>query len=382
MKPQIHNHQLVSKNIDFFVAPMYGIASNQLTGIGNISYTQGLQKQGSYFQLGMDIRRFSELQNPRSQLMVSYNKFKPYAHFYLPKKSLRTSPDKKIGLDFYSLLFQNQFNINEEQNISKNPNFLSKSYHNFLVLNYEVKQNRALNAFYWLIELEQAFTKNRINRAVRDTSTNEMTPLSEEFTTNNHTKLSTIFKYDLDIGIKKRPLKMRFYGSYFLTDPADGFFNFRIGGNGGANDYRRDNLTMNRFAQTGLFSRQVTDDKEFSKFVGLLSTPAQWMWNFNATLPLPGKIPVAPFVELLGFDELQDVLSVNMMYMVGLQITLIPNIFEIYLNLNQTKEYTDFMDRSPANNISQFHERITFKLKLDNLRPLRMKKHLMHTTSF
>lgn len=383
-----HNHELVSKKLNYHLAPMYGLNSQQLTGLGNITYTKGLKKQGSYLQAGIDIRRFSEKASPLSALDVSYNKLKPYFNFYLPKYNLRTSAERKIGIDVHSIWFNNQFDVTQQQQISKNPQFESKIAQNFLVLNYEIKQNRSLNAYYWLIEFEQAFTSNTIQMARRDVhifggeTIIRMVPIGEEQVNNSHSKLSTIFKYDLDIGIKKRPLKMRFYGSYFLTDPADGLFNFRIAGNGGVNDYRRDNLMMYRFAQTGLFSRQVTDDKEFSKFVGVLTTPARWMWNFNATLPLPGKIPVAPFIELLSFDNLNSTLGVDVLFMFGMQVTVIPNYLEVYLNFAQTSAYTERMDGLLTNPITKFHERITFKFKLDNLRPFQIKKQIAETTGF
>ena len=192
-------------------------------------------------------------------------------------------------------------------------------------------------------------------------------------------RISAIYKQNIDIGIKDKQMELRVYGAYTINniDGAGRQYQNTIGSTdkAGLYDYRFDEYLLNRNAQVGMLQNQISNRRDFSKFVGLITDNETWMLNTSLTVPLPGKIPIKPYVEFLIYDGIADqnwnTSGAGMVYNVGLEIELIPNRFEIFLNLAQSNDVTTYQEKST---IDGFLERITFVLDLNGLTPPKIKK--------
>ena len=96
-------------------------------------------------------------------------------------------------------------------------------------------------------------------------------------------------------------------------------------------------------------------------------------------MPLPGKLPFKPYLEILTFNDIKDVPfnkeGSSFFYTVGIEIELIPDRLEVFLNLAQSSDVSGYQENGLIG-IDNFGERITFVLDLNNLRPTKVKKQL------
>jgi hypothetical protein len=142
---------------------------------------------------------------------------------------------------------------------------------------------------------------------------------------------------------------------------------------------------LHRNAQDGMFQNQIDNSANASKFVGSIGIPDKWLVSGSITLPLPGTIPIKPYVEFLVYDELSsqqwNISESKMIFNAGLEIEIVKDRFEIFLNLAQSKDVTNYQDGTIGGlpypgTIDTFGERITFVLDLNGLRPNKIKKQL------
>ena len=86
-----------------------------------------------------------------------------------------------------------------------------------------------------------------------------------------------------------------------------------------------------------------------------------------------------PYLEMATVNDIKTARfnssGVGFIYSVGLEIEIIPNRFEIFLNLAQSSDVTDYQENSYSG-INSFTYRITFVFDLNNLTPSKLKKQL------
>ena len=380
-----HNYGLATRKWQFHMIPLYGFKSKTLNGIANIHHTQPLKKTGEALELGVNLQRFNWSENGLYEF--SYSKIKPYLEYHLPKANLRSSVDKMVGLSYYHILFEPGFEIDEERLLSKNPNFPVMKDRQFLALNYQFKNSRKLNPFEFGMEYEygMARTENYLGLRAQDsivgTDTFDFFLLDEiETLRSDHHKISAWLKLNPDIGIKGKPMKIALFVSYFLEGPEFGQFQHTATYTGNRSlysDYRFDELSMYRFAGEGIFRNQIQSKAANSRFLGVLGQSDKMLANAIITVPLPGKIPLKPFVELMTFSELDEAFwnesGTNLIYNVGVEFAVIPDVFTVYFNLLENKEAGVALEEQ---GIDKFKERITFSLNLNDLSPQKLKRRI------
>ena len=91
--------------------------------------------------------------------------------------------------------------------------------------------------------------------------------------------------------------------------------------------------------------------------------------NAIVTVPLPGKLPIRPYMEFMTYTDL-DTRSWNksksaMIYNVGIEVRLIPSFLSVYFNLYQSEDVTTRQES--AIGVDKFMERATFTLNLSKL---------------
>lgn len=392
----LHNYAISNKPFQFHIIPLYSFANKSLNGMADLNYTSTGKGLGQNTVFGLKAMSFSYQEINFGRANYKYAKVSPYLTYNFAKPSLRSPIEKSLKLQYDQIFLSPNFEYNDDTLTRLNT--YRGGTRNFATLTYELKNKRAINGYSLQLMAEYGNINNKVilgdtaNRQVHyyvEDSAGNKSPryyfpnLGKEVESNNFLRLSGVYTYKLDIGIEKKPLELRVYGCYLLKSIPNTIYKNTIGSNDGAGyyDYRFDDVLMHRNADYGVFRNQVSNRRDFSKFVGFITTVPQdkWLISANATLPLPGKLPVKPYLEVLMFNDM-DQLSYNtngakFFYNVGLEIELIPNRLEIFLNLAQSKEVTAWQESSSAN-IDKFLERITFVLDLNNLTPPQIKRNL------
>lgn len=390
----ISNHSIMDKKFRFHLAPLYSFSQNDINGHGELSFTQPLSAAGQYVEFGANLMSYSFEERGLQRNLYQFARVSPFVKYSLPKSSLRTSPDKSLKLQYDLVRLNPQFAFNDDT--LSGPRTYRSRQRNFITLNYVVEQKRKINGYKLDIlaeygEIAQTVVLGDLNdRRIRNITTNPITNESdtlyyfpnvgEDIERDNFLRLSGSFLYKLDIGIEKKPLELRFFGSYLFKEYANTIYKNSIGSTDGAGyyDYRFDDFLMYRNADAGMLRNQISNRRDFSRFVGPVLSSNQWLLNAIVTVPLPGKIPVKPYAELLMVNDMDQV-SFNtgqpLFYNVGLEVEIIPNRLELFFNLAQSEEITAFQERETIG-IDKFLERATFVLDLNNLTLPKLKRTL------
>lgn len=389
----LHNYAISNKPFQFHIVPLYSFENKSLNGLADINYTLTGSGLSQYTQLGIKATSFSFEERNFGRAPYQYLKISPYINYNFAKSRLRSPIEKSIHLQYDQILLNPNFEFNDDT--LSGPKTYRANTRNFATLTYELKNTRAINGYGLQLMAEYGSINNKVvlgdlsNKQIRnitqDTATSKLDTIyyfpniGQEIESNNFMRLSGVYTYKLDIGIEKKPLELRIYGSYLLKSYANTQYKNSVGSNDGAGyyDYRFDDVLMHRNADYGMFRNQVSNRRDFSKFVGSIAQSDKWLISANATMPLPGKLPVKPYFEVLMFNDIDQVSYNNsgakFFYNVGLEVEIIPNRFEIFLNLAQSKDVTDWQETSTAS-IDNFLERITFVFDLNNLTPPKIKK--------
>ena len=384
-----HNYSVSNKPVQWYINPMFGFESEQLTGLAGFNFRIPGNGPGAGLDLNMKVKRFTFSQGSIFNNFL-YTKVQPSLTYHFARESYRSKKSKSIALSFYNIDFSPNFNLDDEQYFSGNDSFKTLNNWKFITLKYSFENKRAINGYAFSIELEQAFAKEKILLGTIDTvmidSNMRRVAIAngEAFEQFTHTKLTAIFEYDLDIGIKKKPMNFRAYFSYFITVPQYGYFLHKVSSTAFVQDYRFDEIAMFRNTDSGMYANQVPLDKDRSRFVGTLGQSNRLMFNLLVTVPLPGKIPLKPYIELMTFTDIEEApfnssssvqATASMIYNLGVELTIIPSVFSIYFNLAQTSNVSEWQNTSFIDK-GEFHKRITFSLDLNNLTPPELKQNI------
>ncbi|MFY0644723.1 MAG: M1 family metallopeptidase [Bacteroidia bacterium] len=380
----LHNYSFSNKAFQYHVAPLFSFEKRQINGLAKLSWTKALKGKASYLEIAMGAQKFTWSQAGFREF--DYIKLEPSVRLHLAKKSMRSPVEKSIGLKMVNTLFSPDFELEEDRQASFNPNYTALDQWQFIVADYRYKKDRKASGFDFHFEIEHGMTRSTNYMGQRDTtfSGNDTTInfllLGTESVNSSHTKLSATFNFKVDIGISNKPMLVRVFGAYLLKTPEDGYFKIPVtytGSRGMYSDYRFDELSLYRNTGTGMMRNQVAVNGSNSRFVGILGQSDKMLSNIIVTIPLPGKIPLKPYIEFLTFTDISDQFwndnKVSFIYNIGVEFPVIPGVFTMYFNLAQSK---DINSAQEGQNIDKFKERITFSLNLNELSPPKIKRRI------
>jgi hypothetical protein len=396
----VHNYALSDKPFQYHVLPMYSFEKNTVNGTAGIECIQALKSASQYLELGITAKKYSFQERTIvrdndgfTEANYNYIKIKPYLTYHFPKVNMRSTYSKTLSLALDQVFLNSQFDLVDTDTLP-GPEWSKSSQRSFATLTYISQNTRVLNGYYFEGSLEYGRIaddrvlgeKVRILNQNNDTI-NVYPKRGTDRSINDFLKLNGLYKYGLDIGIKDKPLEFRVFATYLLKRSNDDIYNSQIGSSNKAGhyDYKFDDFLLHRNAQDGIFQNQIDNSADASKFVGSIGIPDKWLLSANITVPLPGKIPIKPYVEFLVYDDLEtqrwNVSKSKMIFNVGLEIEIIKDKFEIFLNLVQSKDVTNYQDGTVGGlqypgTIDTFGERITFVLDLNGMRPNKLKKSL------
>jgi hypothetical protein len=396
-----HNYAISDKALQYYVMPMYSFEQKTVNGTAAISYTKALTQPAQYMEIGASAKRFSFLNSSENVVLqndgytsprYSYLKVKPYVTYHFPKKNLRSSISKSVTLAIDQVFFKPQFDFISSDTLP-GPVFSKARSNSFVTLTYLSKNTKKINgssfevsAEYGRLTSDEVLAEKVTVISGMDTF-NVFPKVGTNVSSTDFAKIMGTYKYGLDIGIKDKPIEFRVFGTYMLKKSDANQYNNQLGGTdkAGYYDYKFDDYLMHRNATNGLFQNQINNRTNASKFVGPISYGNTWLVSTSITVPLPGIIPLKPYVEFVMFDDLAsqrwNTTGAKLIYNAGIEIELIKDRFEIFFNLAQSADVTNYQDGTNGglaakSQINNFAERITFVLDLNNLTPSKLKKQV------
>ncbi|WP_232373099.1 M1 family metallopeptidase [Pinibacter aurantiacus] len=361
----IHNYQLPLPRLQYVLAPMYGTVSKTFTGIGRVGYNwyQPSQKI-KHIELALSGAKFSTndgVDSNGAKVFAGFYKLVPTLRIDFANKSMLNSIHKWIEWKTY-FIGENNFQYVQkitDSNYYPSPNTYSTRYLNQLT--FGIDNNRVIYPYDAKLQLQQgaSFWKATI--------------------TGNY-----FLNYAKGGGASVRlfAAKFGYIGSRTTTKLFENYrYMPKLTAVKGNEDYTYSNYFFGRNDNDGVASQQtMMRDGDLKilhtdQFASLPNRSDNWVAaiNLNTSLPyqiFPKWIPLKLFFD---FGTTADAWSKDdvtytgsrILYVGGLQLSLLKNVINIYAPLVYSKDFKDELQTDPATNT--FGKRISFSIDIQNL---------------
>ena len=351
----IHNYILPAEKFQFLVSPMYATGSNQLNGLGRISYHWYPGTGGQKAELSLAGETFSGNEftdSANNKKTLRFSKIVPSVKYIFANKNSRSTVTKFIQWKTFFINEQYYFSARDtinHQGIITYPT--ASRYLNQLRL--VIENHRALYPYKGSLLAEQGEGFLRF-----------------AFTGNYY------FNYAKEGGMNVRLFAGKFFylgdKTYLKQAEADAY-HLNMSGPKGYEDYTYSNYFAGRNKFDGFASQQIMNRDGFFKVrTDLLSSKVgktdNWLAaaNFTTDIPkainilqiLPIKIPLKVFVDVGTYAESwqKNAATGRFIYDAGLQVSFFKNVVQVYIPILYSKVYRDY-----------FKSTITEKILLKNI---------------
>ncbi len=363
----VHNYTLPNNKLQFFAAPLYATGSQEINGLGRLSYSVFPGKNGQKLEIGIAGEKFigdSYTDSENKKNYLGFNKIVPSVTYFFANKNHRSPITKYIQ---WKTFFINETSLS----------FTRDTVFQIDVVSYPVK-HRYLNQLKFVIE------NNRV-----------LYPYNASFQIEQGTGFTRLdftagyfFNYEKTGGLNVRLYAGKFFytgDKTFIKQFETDIYHLNLSGPKGYEDYTYSNYFVGRNEFEKLSSQQIMiRDGAFKVRTDLLSNKIgksdDWLTavNFTSTIPkqinplelLPFNIPVKLFADIGTYAEAwkKDAATGRFLYDAGLQVSLLKNIVNIYLPLFYSKVYSDYfkstiLEKRLVKNISFSIDVQNFSLK-------------------
>jgi hypothetical protein len=358
----IHNYHLPSENFQFFLAPLYGIGSKQLNGIGRISYSWYPGGMIRKLELGLNGSRFSTLSGTDSngnKIVGGFYKWVPFLRLTGKTRTPRSSFEDWVEFKTFGI-GEKGFNYVMKSTDSSN-SFPAPQKYSFRYLNqltFHAEDYRVLYPYDIQLQFQQGSEFYRVNLC------------SHYF-----------FNYAQGGGVSMRffTAKFGYIGpktteKEFDTSPyqpkltaSRGYLN---------EDYTYSNYFLGRSEFTGFPSQQIMMKDGGLKirtdlFEDLQGRSDDWIaaLNLNSTLPaqlMPAFIPLRVFADLGTYAGAwgNNPPTSKFLYVCGLQLSFFKGLLNIYAPLVYSIDFSNNLKTVPAENT--FLKKISFSIDIQD----------------
>ena len=362
----IHNYTLAPSRFQYALAPMFGLSSKKLNGIGRISYAQ--YPKGPFQRIEWSI----------SGSHFSMNRYTDPAGRKWLQTFTKVTPG--IKLEF------------------RNPDMRSTLYRYLQYKLYRIRED-ALN-----FERDTVLNQDRISMKKESFTLHQFTAVWENIRTLYPYRGELRFEAARDFGRltftgnyffnfrKKGGLALRvFAGKFFYLSSRTSAvalsadrFQLNMTGPKGYEDYTYSDYFSGRNEFEGIHAQQIMNRDGFFKVrTDLLGAKVgktdNWLASmnlvmdipdrFNPLAALPIKIPLKLFADFGTYADAwtKDSDQQRLLFDGGLQVSLLKNAVNIYVPLVYSGVYGDYFKSTPGN---KFFQRISFTIDLQHL-PIR-----------
>lgn len=350
-----YNSFLPQKRADIIFAPLYSFGTNDIAGYFN--FERHIPSNGAFSQihLGMNASRFAY---EYFTLAQTYNKISPYIRFEFNKQNKRSPLNQSIST-------RSVFIVNEK-------NMLTEKH-------FGTIGDSRIDEICYFADNRKVINKNAIKVTVQNTSNR-----------GESIKAFTEIKQTINYDRPKKKMEIRIFGGMFLLAnknmPDD--YQFRTSGNTGLFDYTFDQILLGRSENSfgnSIFNRQLIE-REGNMLMPLsLASTNSWMVSTNVVTTIPGPLPIRIFADAGYINKGsfapqtgQTSYTPTFQYVAGLKLVVIENIidvnFPLYFSTDFDEYYNNISGYADENKFKQLARRITFKLNLNAINPIRIAR--------
>ncbi|MDO9185980.1 MAG: M1 family metallopeptidase [Bacteroidia bacterium] len=344
-----YNNITPQKKFEFELMPMLSYSTKDFAGYGRVAVNTF--PNSSLFQritFGATTTRYSYINHPTD---LNFNKVAPELTIEFKKKYAR-SPYKQTLRYRNISIFKDYYKGNYEvtpPTYSRDPIYL-----NFHDLSYRLSKSDAIQPLNILVNIqgggERVFeSKTIIEKMI---------------------KISLTANYSYNFKKKNKGVDVRFFAGTFIETTENGAdpYRFRLSGQRGYQDYLYDNIFLGRSETTGILANQFTETDGGFKYYSTIGQSSKWLTSLNIKSSIGNlKLPLKIYADI-GTTADSGLNNEQVLYNAGVCISLMKDVFEIYLPILMSK---DFKDYEKANNL-EYLETIRFTLNLNLLNPFDM----------
>ncbi len=341
-----YNNIFPQKKFEFELMPMLSYSTKDVAGYGRMTYN--IFPNSNLFQrisFGATGTRYTYTNHP---IDLNFNKIAPELTLEFKKKNPKSPFRQTIKYRNISI-FRDYYKGNYEPAApvySRDPIFF-----NFNDLTYLITQNSAFTTYSVNVNMqgggERVFAaKTIIEKMI---------------------KLSLTANYSYHFKEKNKGIDVRFFAGTFIGTTENGAnpYRFRLSGQTGRQDYLYDNIFMGRSETDGVLANQFTETDGGFKFYSTIGQTSKWITALNIKSSIGNlKLPLKVYADF-GTTADNELNNGKIMYNAGLCISLMKNIFEIYLPILMSEDLMDYKD---ANDL-KYMETIRFTLNINLLNP-------------
>ncbi|MCK4664944.1 MAG: M1 family metallopeptidase [Bacteroidales bacterium] len=328
-----------TQKLEYQILPFYSYENKDFAGYSNFNYY--IFPNNNFIQnikIGLSSSRYAFYYDN-----VNFQKFKPNINIEFKKKNSKSTKENYLYNDLIYVTNSSEKLYND-----------STVYSYFYNGRFTHENNRTLNPYSVNLNIQagKGFVKSWI----------------ESFYTISYKK-------------PKKGFNIRLFAGKFLynADYYYGNYNFRLSGWTGQNDYTFENVYIGRMeniineSDNHLLSQQfVKNDGGFSVYT-LLGQTNNWLASINLNTTLPFLIPLKPYLNLAAYNYIHNSpKSIQYVFESGIEISIIPDIFEIYfpvLMSEDIKYQSDFIT-------DNYWQKIRFILNFNELNPFKLIKEI------
>lgn len=346
----LHNYSLFRKRVEYYLAPMYGIRSKNLTGFGEL-YTNFFPKRlVNQVSLGASIKSYTydrfDATNlnifngtQHKNLVFRYIKLSPFLEFDLRNKTAGSSIRQLVTLTSNFLITDS---LNTTEDIIKNlvADGPQKKITQTLInqVDYEFRNKRTLDPYKFAVSLQQSQTMIKVYGRL-------------------DYQLHIAEKHYFDFGL---------FAGVFLSGTVEerGYYAFRPSGYSGSQDYLLAGNYLARNGGSDFGNSQFMEADGNLKIPAILRNSSDWMLALNIKSPKLFVLPLRLFADVLVCDA-RSFKDEKLLWDMGLNLTLIKGFAEVYIPF----AYSAFIKNTLELNKIDFYNRIRFTVNIHKLVP-------------
>ncbi len=347
----VYNHVMPSKTFEWLVMPMYSVGDNSVVGHAEAFFNFYPNSVFQDIRIGANANRYNfyTLQENDFPLgtttfpdrRLGFTKVAPEILFDFKKGYARSPVSQAVKL---RMIWLQTDEVRYSFDATGNSTTISPIDRTFYEASYIFRNARKVHPFDFTVELQQG---------------DEM--MKAQVTGNYHINISA-----------RKTIDIRVFGGAFIDEDETGRYFFRMSGWGprgfGNQDYLFDHIFLGRSEKDGLLAQQFAiEDGGFKMYTGA-GNANKWLAAANLTVPIPVKNKLLGLIKFYGdFGIYRSgwLSGPEFLYNAGAQVTLIPNICEVYFPLVYSSSIKDYYD---ANGFG-YGKMIRFTLNLNTLNP-------------
>lgn len=330
----IHNYGLVSKRLEFYVAPMFGTRNHRLAGGAEVTYARYFDHFLKQITFGVKARHYAydewKLANGTTTL-GEYTRITPFVIIDFRKRRPNGPFSHQLILNYHQVMADSLINVNGAEQVKRRNNQLN-------VVTYELKHQHVLNTWQLQVQAQQSADLLRVQAS-----------FNQAFLLN-----------------AKNSMRIKAFVGTFLTgsDEARNYYAFRGSGYAGNDDYLFIMNHMGRNLPAGPAFSQFMEGDGTLKIYAPQSNSTQWMAAVGVKSPALKIVRIYADAVIKGNKDG----SSTVYYDGGLNISFSKDLFEVYFPLIYSKSISTDLK---ANGIT-WAERIRFTMNIHKLAPNRL----------